>query len=261
MKNWYSISNKNESVIDISIHDEIGGWGISASDFISELRSHKNATAINLSIHSPGGSVLDGFAMYNALKSHPAKVHGHVEGLAASAASFVLMAADTISMPEDSFIMIHNAWTFVGGDSEELRSVAATMDKLQDSIVNIYEKRTGMEEQAIRDMMSEETWLNAVDSLEHGFIDTITGALKVAANLNGFSKHFKSLPVNQEKTIDSIESIKDFERYLRDAHSVSRGLATALTSRAKAIFQSDSEQTAKPNGELLARLERFKLPD
>lgn len=260
MKNWYSIQNKQSGVVDVSIHDEIGLWGISASAFIAELKEHKDATAINLSIHSPGGSVLDGFAMYNALKAHPAKVHGHVEGIAASAASFVLMAADTITMPEDAFLMIHNAWGGAMGDAEELRSVADTMDKLQDSIVNIYEKRTGIVEADIRDMMSAETWMNAADALEHGFIDTISDAVNVAAKADLFNKHFKTMPVNKQSGIEKIENIKDFERHLRDACGLSRGLATALASQAKKVFLSDSEVIDVSTDEIAARLERFKLP-
>ena len=85
MKNWYQITNRSDSVLDISLHDEIGMWGVSASDFISELKGHPDAAVINLSIHSPGGSVLDGLAIYNSLMMHPAKVYGQVEGIAASA--------------------------------------------------------------------------------------------------------------------------------------------------------------------------------
>ena len=262
MKNWYSIQNKNEGVVDISIHDEIGLWGVSAADFIAELQQHKNATAINLSIHSPGGSVLDGFAMYNALKSHPATVHGSVEGIAASAASFVLMAANTITMPEDSFLMIHNAWGGAVGDVEELRSVADRMDKLQDSIVNIYEKRTGKAEADIRDMMNAETWMNANDALENGFIDTISDAINVAAKTDLFSKHFKTMPVNKQHSVENIETIKDFERYLRDAGGLSKGVATALASRAKAVFRSDSDN--KPSeglAEIHNAMMRMKVPE
>lgn len=259
MKSWFKFKNMAGGVVDISLHDEIGLWGVSAADFISELNQHKDATAINLSVHSPGGSVLDGFAMYNALKSHPAKIHGHVEGIAASAASFILMAADTITMPEDSFLMIHNAWGGAVGDAEELRSAADVIDKLQDSIVNIYVKRTGMEESEIRDMMNEETWLNAADAIDKGFADTISKPLGVAAKLSTFNKHFKHMPVENHNELDQIETIKDFERHLRDVCGLSKGLATALTSRAKALFQSDSDND-DGSTELLAALERFKLP-
>ena len=199
MRSWYSIKNMAGGVIDVSLHDEIGLWGVSAAEFIAELNDHKGATAINLSIHSPGGSVLDGFAMYNALK-------------------------------------------------------------LQDSIVNIYVKRTNLEEAEVRDMMNDETWLNAADSVGKGFADTITKSLGVAAKMTTFNKHFKSMPVENNHDIEKIETIKDFERHLRDVCGLSKGLALALTSRAKALFRSDSDPAPNSTDEILAALERFRLP-
>ena len=243
MKNWYSIENKHNDVINISIHDEIGMWGVSAADFINELRKTPDAKSINLSIHSPGGNVLDGLAMYNALKSHPAKIHGSVEGIAASAASFILMASDTISMPEDSFLMIHNAHGGAMGEADDLRDVADIMDKLQNSIVNIYEKRTGKDESEVRDMMAAETWLNASDALEHGFIDTISDRIDVAAKINIFNQYFKSMPVANDIDVDKIKNEKDLENYLRDVNGISNRLAKALTSQAKAVFQCDADIT------------------
>lgn len=263
MKSWYAIKNKSSDVLDISIHDEIGMWGISASDFINELRGNGNdkAKSINLSIHSPGGSVLDGFAMYNALKNHQAKVFGTVEGIAASAASYVLMASDVIEMPEDSFLMIHNAWGFAMGDSDEMRQTAALIDKLQDSIVNIYVQRSNKSEEEVRDMMKAETWMNAEDALNHGFIDTITNPIDVAAKIGAFNKYFKSMPVKNSNEIDGIETITDFEKYLRDL-GASRSVATALATKAKVIFQSDSDDTEKDiTAGLSEVLSRFKVPE
>lgn len=259
MKNWYSIQNKDSGVLYISLHDEIGLWGISAKDFIADLRKHDGVKVINLSIHSPGGSVLDGLAMYNALKSHKATIHGSVEGVAASAASFVLMASDTISMPEDAFLMIHNAWGGVIGDAEEMRAAANVVDKLQDSIVNIYQKRSGMDESGIREMMSEETWLNASDALESGFIDTITGSIGVAAKISGFDKHFKNMPITNDLQIEEIKDKRDFERCLRDVGGVSNRLAKALTSRAGEIFQRDVEdQPTQDFSQIEAALKRLE---
>jgi len=241
MKNWYSIENKHSEVIDISIHDEIGMFGISAAEFISDLRSHSEVKSINLSIHSPGGNVLDGLAMYNALKSHPAKVFGHVEGIAASAASFILMASDQISMPEDAFIMIHNAHGGVMGDAEDMRDMADIVEKLQNSIVNIYEKRVSASREDIEQMMKVETWLNSEEAIKHGFADTISDAIDLAAKTELFDKHFKTMPFNKkiEKIdVDSIETITDYENTLRDS-GLSKRLAQALTSRAKQILRSE----------------------
>lgn len=261
MKNWFSIKNKSNGVLDISIHDEIGLWGISAKDFISELRSHQDVKVINLSIHSPGGSVLDGLAMYNALTGHSANIYTHVEGIAASAASFVLMAGDTITMPEDAFIMIHNAWGFAMGDADEMRDTADLVDKLQDSIVNIYEKRTGRTQDELREMMKAETWMNAEEALSMGFIDTISDAVGVAAKATCFEQYFKSLPFDadpEQPKIDAIDSIKDFSTYLRNAGGLSRKAADALTARAKAIFQVSEETDAETAEKLSEALNRVQ---
>ncbi len=239
MKNWFSIKNLQDNTLNISIHDEIGLWGITAADFMKELNGHAGVKSINLSIHSPGGSVLDGLAIYNTLASHPAKIFGKVEGIAASAASFILMASDVISMPSDSFIMIHNAHGGAIGDAKDLRDTADVIEKLQNSIVNIYEKRTGNNRQDIINMMQAVTWMSASEAVDNGFADTITDAVDVAAKINVFNKYFKEMPVGSSADVESIDNSKDFERFLRDAGGVSRGLAKALTSQAKIVFQRD----------------------
>lgn len=260
MKNWYSITNKADNILDISIHDEIGMWGISAAEFMAELREKPAATAINLSIHSPGGSVLDGLAIYNSLKSHPAKVYGHVEGIAASAASFILMASDVITMPEDAFIMIHNAHGGAMGDANDLREMADIIDQLQNTILNIYEKRSGHDRESLAEMMHAETWLTASQAMEIGFVDTVTDAMEVAAKINIFAKHFKSMPVESNNSVDDISTITDFEKALRES-GISKKLATALTSRAKVVFQCETEETASELKTIAERLDNLKLPD
>ena len=256
MKNWYQIKNMASGVIDISIHDEIGMWGVSAADFIGELRGHPQAKVINLSIHSPGGSVLNGLAMYNALSMYPAKIYGHVEGIAASAASFILMAADTISMPEDAFIMIHNAHGGVMGDAEDMRDMADIVDKLSASIINIYQKRTGIDSELIAEMMKAETWMNAADALEQGFIDTIVEPVDVAAKIGVFDKYFKSMPVQDSTSVEGIETITDFEKFLRDVGGLSKGLAQALTSRGKVVLRSDSDKPDPALNDISAALDK-----
>jgi len=259
MKNWYSITNRADGVIDISLHDEIGMWGISAADFIAELRQNPEAKSINLSIHSPGGSVLDGLAIYNSLKSHPAKVYGHVEGIAASAASFILMASDVITMPEDAFIMIHNAHGGAMGDANDLREMADIIDKLQNTILNIYEKRTGHDREALSEMMHAETWLTANEAMDIGFVDTVTDKMDVAAKITVFARHFKNLPV-ESTSVDDINTITDFEKCLRDS-GITKKLATALTSRAKVIFQCETDETETELKKISDRLDNLKISD
>jgi len=265
MKSWYEIKNKSNGVVDISLHDEIGLWGVSAADFINDLKTNSTAKSINLSIHSPGGNMLDGLAMYNALKAHPAKIYSHVTGIAASAASTVLMAGDVVTMPEDAYIMIHNPMGMAFGGSDEMRDYADVMDKLKAGAVNIYAKKSGKNADDISEMMDSETWLNSNDALEHGFIDTITDSVGVANKAATFNKHFKTMPFNTDSNIEKvggIETIKDFERFLRDSGGISRGLASALSSRAKELFHGDPEP---PDSTALqgisAALAQMKIPE
>src|SRR5260370_34258725 len=133
---WYAISSSpnNSKTAEISIYDEIGGWGISARSFIAELNS-LDAENITLRIHSPGGSTSEGSAIYNALERHPATINGSIDGLAASMASVIAMAGDTVSMAENALMMIHNPWTTTSGESEEMRKSADLLDIIKSKLV------------------------------------------------------------------------------------------------------------------------------
>lgn len=259
MKSWFTIKSKATGVVDISIHEEIGTYGVSAKDFVSAIREYPDARVINLSVNSPGGSVFDGFAIHNALKAHAAKVYAFVEGIAASAASYVLMAADTISMPEDSFLMIHNPHAMAMGDADDMRGMADTLQKVQSVYENAYATRTGLEVEQIRDMMKAESFMVASEALELGFIDTITDAVGVAARIQCFEKYFASLPCETDSVvdqIDAIESLPDFRRFLRDAGGFSRKAADAMVARAKIVFPGEPEDDSRELENVAKALDR-----
>lgn len=184
MKNWFKISAKaNTPDAEISIYDEIGAWGVTAKDFIGELRNVK-AQSITLSINSPGGSVFDALAIYNALRQHEASVTVKVMGVAASAASLIAMAGDKIIMPENAFMMIHNPINFAYGNAEDMREMADILDKIGASLVATYVARTGLPEDEVKALLDAETWLNAEEAVEKGFADEMEAALKVAASFD-----------------------------------------------------------------------------
>ena len=266
MKSWYGIENKGNSKLKISLHDEIGMFGVSAAQFLKDINSHSGVSQIDVDIHSPGGSMLDGLAIHNGLKAHPATINTHVTGIAASATTTVLMAGDTVSMPEDAFIMIHNPSGFVGGESDDMREVADMMDKFKQSAVHIYAKKTGKSDEEIELIMQRnvQTWFSSEEALEFGLVDKISPAVGVSNKASKFVNYFSSMPfVSNNDQVAGIETIKDFERFLRDSGGISRGLATALTSRAKVLFQSESEPPPEHQAisDLTSRLTRFKLPD
>lgn len=167
----------------ISIYDEIGAWGVSASDFISDLKSLGDVSDLEIHINSAGGNVFDGMAIYNNLKSHKAQKTVYVDGLAASMASVIAMAGDLIVMPENSMMMIHNPWTMAAGDAEELRKNADLLDQVKKSLITAY-RRSGKSDQEISDIMDAETWYTGSEAVEQGFADETTEAVAIAASFD-----------------------------------------------------------------------------
>jgi hypothetical protein len=165
-------------------------------------------------------------------------------------------------MPENAFLMIHNPSGGAFGSSEDMRDTADLMDKFKASAIAIYQSRSELGYDELSTMLDDETWLDGHEAMAKGFVDTVTDAVKIAAKSTIFNKHFKSMPVDTENNVDDIDSIKDFERFLRDSGGISRGLATALSSRAKVLFQSDSEPSNDTAfSELSAVLSRIKIPE
>jgi ATP-dependent protease ClpP protease subunit len=184
-KQWYAMKateTSGQKTAEIRIYSEIGFWGMTASDFMAELDAiAADASAIVVSINSPGGDVFDAFAIYNGLRRYAGKVTTRVDGVAASAASLIMMAGDDIVMPENATIMIHNVWTIAGGTAEDLRKAAEMMDKLRDGIVAAYQ-RSGQTEADIIAMMDATTWMTAAEALEKGFCTAIEEPVKLAAS-------------------------------------------------------------------------------
>ncbi|MBI9110283.1 head maturation protease, ClpP-related [Maridesulfovibrio ferrireducens] len=160
-------------VAHLYIYDVIDTWwGVDPKEFIDELNAIEAGT-IHLHINSPGGSVFDARTIQTALAEHPAKVITHIDGLAASAVTYIAITQDEVHMAEGALFMIHNAWTFAWGNAEELKKSAALLEKIDTTIVTDYKNKTGSEEKKIREWMKAETWFSAAEALEEGFIDTI----------------------------------------------------------------------------------------
>lgn len=194
-KKWFSIQGKaTDAVAEVYIFDEIGAYGITAQDFISEMKEYKD-TPVNLRINCIGGDVFDGMAMYNIIKKREAKTTAYIEGIAASMGSVIALAADEVVMAENSLFMIHNAWGGAMGEAEDMRKTASILEKISGEIANIYERKTRLSLNRIIEMMDKETWLNAAEAYELGFIDLISDSIKVAAKYD-VSK-FKNITTEQ----------------------------------------------------------------
>lgn len=175
-RDWQRIEMKAEDrVAEIYIYDEIGDWGTSAQTFAGAL-AELDVETINLYINSPGGSAWDGVAIHNALRRHPAKVNGFVDGIAASAASLIAMASDHLTMNASSQLMIHEASGVAWGDADTMRSTADLLDKLSDSYADAYARRAGGSREGWRQVMRDETWYTAEEAVLAGLADDWDGS-------------------------------------------------------------------------------------
>lgn len=194
MKSWFRIENAAADTAEISIYDVIGSWNISARSFISQLRA-VTAKNINLRIHSPGGDVMEGTAIFNALQRHPANITTHIDGLAASMATIVALAGKKVNMAQNAYFMIHDpAGGSYGGTAEEHRKSAAVLDKVKETIVSEYAKKTGLPTEKISQMMSEETWMTAQEAKDYGFVDVVGPEFKAAAIAPEAFSNFRRVP-------------------------------------------------------------------
>jgi len=199
MSKWYDIKalaadgtdvttsaseDKPATRASISIFDEIGGWGITAREFIAEFNTLPADIPIDLSIHSPGGNAFEALAIYHVLASARTRLTAQVVGVAASAATLPLMAAGKRIAPANAYIMVHNPIMFSRGDAEELREVAALLDQITGSMANIYATNTGAGQSDILKMMDDETWMDGAAAAKAGFIHEVTDAMPVLANLS-----------------------------------------------------------------------------
>lgn len=167
----------------LSIYDEVGMWGTQAKDFLVALAAVKSKV-LNVEINSPGGDVFAALAMYNGLKASGKTVNVVVMGVAASAASLIAMAGDTITMPKNTFMMIHNPWSFAQGNAEELRDTADTLDKIGGSLKAVYAARTGMDEAELDALLATDTWLTADEALAKGFATAVVDEVKANAKFD-----------------------------------------------------------------------------
>jgi len=211
MKSWYSIKAlAPQNQTEIAIFDEIGGWGVSAKQFISDLKSIPADHHITLRIHSPGGEVFDGNAISNALKRHPGGVSVQIEGLAASMATVISLAGSPVKMAENGFYMIHNPWGLSVGNSDDMRKQADLLEKITEGMVNSYAQKTGAAHEQVKAWMDAETWFSAAEALAAGFVDEITDALPIAASATRFKAFakFKNPPPDLTQAASNMDEIE-----------------------------------------------------
>ena len=188
---WYAFKNSSDKSgeIELSIYDEIGAFGIGAKEFIAELREYKGQH-VHVRINSPGGEIIDGSAIANALNRHEGGVTVHIDGLAASMASYIAMSGKPTYMSENALLMIHNPWTLAAGEAEDLRKQADLLDTMKSTLVRGYQRKSGMPAEEISRLMDEETWLTALEATALGFADAIEDGIPAAASAKDLRHRF-----------------------------------------------------------------------
>ncbi|HEA1048909.1 ATP-dependent Clp protease proteolytic subunit [Escherichia coli] len=184
MNHWYTIKALGvRGAAEISIYEEIGGFGITAKQFAEDLKALGDVSHIDLRIHSPGGDVFEGIAIYNLLRNHPAEITVYIDGVAASMASVVAMAGDRVVMPENAMMMIHKPWGISGGNAGDMRDYADLLDKVETVLVPAYARKTGKSAQEITAMLEDETWMDGKECLKHGFADELLPSVTAMARI------------------------------------------------------------------------------
>lgn len=230
MIKYYQLAkHENTATLHIfgDIVDDVYDDGVCALSFAYELEQLGEVDSIDVYINSYGGSVAQGFSIYNQLKNHPAKIRTICNGFACSIASVIFLAGDERIMQGASLLMIHNPFCMTMGNASELRKTADDLDKMAQVSIDLYCQATGLDESTIKDMMDKETWLSASDALELGF----------ATN---------------------VEIKNEMDEPLRIVQSVRTNLINKILNDQQVMTQEEPQEEVAPNSALNSFLKIFK---
>lgn len=275
MESLFKITNKEDSkVLDLFIFDVIDDfWGVGKTAILNELQNN-TFNEINLQISSPGGSVDDAFAMFDLIKGSKAHVTANLSGIVASAATVIALSADKVIMSENSLFMIHNASVGLQGNKEEMAEAIEVMNKFDGRIANIYQKKTGLPLDEIKDLMTAETWFTAEEALAKGFVDEISEeGLRLAAkfDLNAIqNRGFKNIPNNIKEIINNNNNndmeLKDvfnniisaFENKGVEITDEHKALISEVENSIKEQFENSLKESEVTNSELKSTIETLE---
>lgn len=218
MREWFRIKAKaeGETVAHIDILDFIGTWGeefwgdvVTAKSFVEALAKLPEAVkTIRIAVNSPGGDVFAAITIANALRDQRAskgrRVEMVVEGIAASSASVLLMAGDTIEMADNALLMIHNPWSWAIGTADEMRKSAESLDKVRDTIITTYQWQSSLSAEEIGALMQAESWMDADEAIANGFATSKVEGLRAAASLDPRAATKLKVP---EKYVDRVQAM------------------------------------------------------
>ncbi len=241
----------------ITIYDPIGydwwtGEGVTAKRISGALRSIGDNDVV-VKINSPGGDVFEGLAIYNLFREHKGKVTVQILGLAASAASFIAMAADEIQIARAGFLMIHNSWTMAAGDRNDIREVADFLEQIDGTLADIYAVRTGDPIEAMRKLMDVETWMGGAAAIEAGFADSLLSSDAAIEDVGASAPH--QVAARRMDLILAKQGMPRSERraLIQELKAGTPGATTSGKQNAAAI----PTDLVDPIAELQAALSRF----
>jgi len=223
-KFWqFRAADDDSNVGELLIYGIIGDWlwdDVSPKQFKEDLDALSDVEEIRVFINSDGGDVFAGQAIYSMLKRHKAKISVYIDGLAASIASVIAMAGDVVYMPKNAMMMVHNPWTIARGDANEFRELAEVLDKVRDSLIVVYQDKTGLEREEIIELLDAETWMTAEEAVEKGFADEIEETKQVVAL---FDKSNNKLIVNgQEFDLSRFQNLPQLD-HIPEAKAKGKG--------------------------------------
>ena len=200
LESLLKIKNQTETSCDLYFYGDIvdnwlGAWDNEDKypQLIKEFLDEAIGKNINIYINSGGGSVFAGMAIYNMLKRHKGHKTVYVDGLAGSIASVIALAGDKVIIPNNAYMMIHKPWSGLYGNSNELREMANTLDKIEEGILNIYAENLveGVELETIKEMVNNETWLTGEEASKYFNIEVSNSVEAVACASDYFDKYNK----------------------------------------------------------------------
>lgn len=208
----------------VYLYDAIGGWdGVLAKDVITTIAGLGD---FDLHVNSPGGDIFEGVAIHNAIKNHPGKVTAHVDAVAASAASFIVMAADEVIIEANASMMVHDGWGLCIGNAADMRETADLLDTLSNTIAAMYATKTGKSTEDWRAVMAQDTWYTATEAVEAGLADRIAGDTSEASasfdlsvfDILGTRAQTQAAPVAAATTkTDPETKVEGFAQLLKEA--------------------------------------------
>ncbi|MGK8437278.1 head maturation protease, ClpP-related [Ectopseudomonas hydrolytica] len=212
-EHWYSIQAAGEEggkPIEVYIYGEIGFWGVTSGDFIRDLKEVDDGVSdVLVHFDTVGGDLFDGIAIHNTLRALGERCTGQIDGACFSAGSVAVCGAHKVRMADNAMFMIHNPWTFMAGDSDELRKMADMMDKAFEGIVASYQHRAlNIDDAELRRMINDTTWLTASEAMTHGFVDEVFGEVAPLVNNAALGKilnRYRNVPEAALRLVGEVE--------------------------------------------------------